>query len=44
MLDPYLINDCHVLKNLLNIQNADLLERAEADITSIKLLVVDGGE
>ena len=42
MLDPYLFDDCHVLKNLLKIKDADLLERAEADITSIKLLVVDG--
>ena len=31
MLDPYLFDDCHVLKNLLNIKDADLLERAEAD-------------
>jgi len=42
MRDPYLYEDSLVLKNLLNIKDADLLERAEADITSIKLLIVDG--
>ncbi len=42
MLDPYLYEDVPVLKNLLNIKDADELERAEADITSIKLLIVDG--
>lgn len=42
MRDPYLYEDVPVLKNLLGIRDADALERAEADITSIKLLVVDG--
>ncbi len=42
MRDPYLYEDVPVLKNLLGIKNAGELERAEADITSIKLLVVDG--
>ena len=42
MRDPYLFEDSPVLKNLLNIRDADLLERAEADITSVKLMVVDG--
>ena len=42
MRDPYFYEDVPVLKNLLNIKDPDLLEQAEADITSIKLLVVDG--
>jgi cell filamentation protein len=42
MRDPYLYEDVPVLRNLLNIKDTDVLERAEADITSIKLLVVDG--
>jgi cell filamentation protein len=42
MLDPYLYEDVPVLKNLLDIKDAAELEIAEADITSIKLLVVDG--
>ncbi|MCL2164956.1 MAG: Fic family protein [Oscillospiraceae bacterium] len=42
MRDPYLYEDTPVLKNLLGIKNADKLEQAEADITSIKLLIVDG--
>ena len=42
MFDPYLYEDAPLLRNLLGIKDADLLKRAEADITSIKLLVVDG--
>ncbi len=42
MRDPYLYEDAPVLRNLLGIRDADELERAEADITSIKLLVADG--
>ena len=42
MRDPYLFEDVPVLKNLLGIIESDELERAEADITSIRLLVVDG--
>ena len=42
MRDPYLYEDVPVLDNLLGIKDAKLLERAEADITSIKLLVADG--
>ena len=42
MRDPYLYEDAPVLRNLLNIKDANSLEQAEADITSIKLLVVDG--
>ena len=42
MRDPYLYEDVPVLKNLLGLKVADALERAEADITSIKLLIVDG--
>ena len=42
MLDPYLYEDVPVLKNLLGIKDPDRLECAEADITSIKLLIVDG--
>lgn len=42
MRDPYYWEDAPVLKNLLVIKDADALERAEADITSIKLLIVDG--
>jgi fido (protein-threonine AMPylation protein) len=36
MRDPYLYEDEPVLKNLLGIRNADDLERAEADITSVR--------
>ena len=42
MRDPYLYENLSVLKNLLCIKNADDLECAEADITSVKLFVVDG--
>ena len=42
MRDPYLYENEYVLINLLGITNADDLERAEADITSVRLLVVDG--
>jgi cell filamentation protein len=42
MRDPYLYEDVPVLNNLLGIKSAGALERAEADITSIKLLIVDG--
>jgi Protein involved in cell division len=42
MSDPYLYEDVPVLKNLLGIKDAKMLEQAEADITSIRLLVVDG--
>ena len=41
MRDPYLYDDIDVFKNLLNIQDAQMLEQAEADITSIRLLDVD---
>ena len=40
--DPYLYEDVPVLKNLLGIKNAKVLEQAEADITSVRLLIVDG--
>jgi len=42
MRDPYLYEGTSVLINLLGIKDAKSLERAEADITSIKLLIVDG--
>jgi len=42
MLDPYTYEDAPVLKNLLGIKDANTLEQAEADITSIRLFVVDG--
>jgi cell filamentation protein len=41
MRDPYLYEDVPVLKNMLGIKDPDTLEKAEADITNIKLLVVD---
>lgn len=41
MRDPYLYDDVPVLKNKLNIKDADKLEAAEADITFIKLLNID---
>lgn len=41
MKDPYLYEDVPVLKNKLNIKDADKLEAAEADITFIKLLSID---
>ena len=39
--DPYFYEDANVLKNLLNIKDAKLLEEAESNITYIKLLDVD---
>jgi cell filamentation protein len=42
MRDPYLWSDTGLLKNLLGIKDAVRLEAAEADITAIKLLTVDG--
>lgn len=41
MLDPYLIPDTDVLKNRLGITDKALLEKAEADITYLKLLDID---
>lgn len=41
MRDPYLYDDVDVLKNLLNIKDEQKLEKAESDITYIKLLDVD---
>ncbi|MEO1771374.1 Fic/DOC family protein [Candidatus Enterococcus ferrettii] len=41
MLDPYLFPDTDVLKNRLDIKNKELLEKAEADITYLKLLDID---
>jgi len=41
MCDPYLYDDAPVLKNLLGIKDADELERAEADITYLRLYDVD---
>ena len=42
MRDPYLYDDVPVLKNLLGIKDAGLLERAEADITAFYFSDVDG--
>ncbi len=41
MRDPYLYDDVPVLKNRLNIKDADRLQAAEADITFIKFLSID---
>lgn len=41
MKDIYLYDDINVLRNKLNIRNSGDLERAEADITYIKLLDID---
>lgn len=41
MLDPYLIPDTDVLQNKLGIADKDILEKAEADITYLKLLDID---
>lgn len=41
MFDPYLIVDTDVLKNKLGITDKELLEKAEADITYLKLLDID---
>ena len=41
MRDPYLYDNTDVLKNLLDIKDSKILEQAEADITSIRLLDVD---
>jgi len=41
MRDPYLLEGTSVLENLLGIRDADALQRAEADITSIRLFTVD---
>ena len=42
MRDPYLYEDAPVLQNRLGIKDADALERAEADITYLRLYDVDG--
>ena len=42
MLDPYLFEDTPVLKNLLGIKDAELLEQVEEDITAFYFLDVDG--
>ena len=42
MHDPYLFDDIPVLKNLLGIRDAKLLEQAEADITAFYFSDVDG--
>lgn len=41
MLDPYLIPETDVLQNKLGITDKNLLEKAEADITYLKLLDID---
>lgn len=41
MFDPYLIPDTQILKNKLGIVDKDFLEKAEADITYLKLLDID---
>lgn len=41
MYDPYLISNTNVLKNKLDINDKQLLEEAEADITYLKLLDID---
>ena len=41
MRDPYLYENIDVLRNKLNIQDEKLLDRAESDITYIKLANVD---
>lgn len=41
MLDPYLIPNTDVLQNKLGITDKELLEKAEADITYLKLLDID---
>ena len=37
MRDPYLYDDADVLKNLAGIKDADLLRKAEADITNLAM-------
>ncbi|MFZ8764526.1 Fic/DOC family protein [Enterococcus diestrammenae] len=41
MFDPYVIPGTDVLKNHLGITNKELLDKAEADITYLKLLDID---
>ena len=41
MKDIYLYDDVPVLKNLLGIKDEDMLNKAESDITCIKLLDID---
>ena len=41
MRDPYLYETINVLRNKLNIQDEELLDRAESDITYIKLASVE---
>jgi len=41
MRDPYLYDDVPILINKLKIKDAELLEKAEADITYLKLYFVD---
>ena len=42
MRDPYLYEDVPVLRNLLGIRDAKMLEQAEADITAFFFSDVDG--
>lgn len=41
MKDPYLYEDVPVIRNKLNIKNTEFLEKAESDITYIKLMDID---
>ena len=41
MLDPYLIPNTDILQNRLGITDKSLLEKAESDITYLKLLDID---
>ena len=41
MRDPYLYEDVPVLKNLLDVKDAKILEQAEADITAFAITDVD---
>lgn len=41
MFDPYLIPDTDVMQNRLGIKNREILEKAEADITYLRLLDID---
>jgi cell filamentation protein len=41
MRDPYLFENADVLRNLLGIYDRDELQNAEANITAVRLLVID---
>ena len=40
MRDPYFYDDVNVLRNLGNIKDSELLQKAEADITNLSMTAI----